>query len=338
MMKPFFTVIIPVYNRVNLLKLTLESLKRQTFENYEAFIIDDGSTDGTKEIFGKYSDEKRWKFLVMEKNKGQAHCRNVAIKQSSGRFITFLDADDLWLPYRLERFYEKISKNEKAGFIFSNGYILRDGSITGTFFKQTRKIPSGKLPAYMAISDYWLPYVTTNIAFAREVLDKTGLFREDMSHLEDMELYTKILRYCETDFIPEPLSVYRIHSLTKNPASLTLKWDKGIEDFLIAVDTASPSEKVKKELEEYVYYKQALVYMKNLQPEKAREYLKKVMDIRPSAKIIFAYMVSFLPKFIMLGLRFVYKITRRLRFSIISGDKFSDIKSWIKGIEDAAKN
>jgi len=274
-MKLLFTVIIPTYNRAALLRQALRSLELQTFNDYEAFVIDDGSTDETPRVFSEFSDQRKWNFIRLEKNHGQFYCRNLAIKKSKGKYITFLDSDDLWLPERLQKFAELIDKNPNAGFIFSNGYIMQDGIIIGKFFKENRKIPKGKLPPYMAISNYWLPYVTTNVAFVREAIDKVGYFREDMSHLEDMELYVRILRYYEVDYIPEPLSVYRIHPLTKDPKSLTLKWEKGIEDFLTALQTAQPPEEIRNLLKEYVYYQSGSCNGKKCLREVSKEIFKR---------------------------------------------------------------
>ncbi|HAT71230.1 MAG TPA: hypothetical protein DCS63_00240 [Elusimicrobia bacterium] len=306
---PLFTVIIPSYNRADLLRLTLKSLDAQTFADYEAFIIDDGSADATPQIFKEFEGRPRWNFVRFDVNRRQGGCRNYAMERAAGDYITFLDADDLWLPGRLTKFAALIKRNPEAGFIFSNGYILRDGRLAGKFFDEKRAVPRGKLPPYMAISDKWLPYVTTNVAFKKEALKKAGPFRTDMSHLEDMELYVKILRDWEADYIAEPLSVYRIHSLTSNPASLTLKWDDGIADFRTTLATASPEPAAERELKNYVYLKQAEVYLKNLQPAKAREYLFMASSRGPAFFKLLAG--TFLPRPALALLRSLYGLKRK---------------------------
>ncbi|MDD5688004.1 MAG: glycosyltransferase family 2 protein [Elusimicrobia bacterium] len=330
MKKPFFSVIIPTYNRANLLNQTLESLKMQIFSDYEAFVIDDGSSDETSEVFKKYSDNQNWNFIRLEKNKGQAYCRNLAIKQANGKFLTFLDADDVWLPGRLEKFYKLSIDNNDTGFIFSNGYIFQDNTIIGKFFRENRKIPTGKLYPYMAISNYWLPYVTTNVAFLKEAIAKIGYFREDMSHLEDMELYTKVLKYYKVDYIPEPLSVYRIHSLSKNPQSLTLKYEKGLEDFLISLDTANPPPEVSETLKNYVYYNQAVIYLKNGFGEKTRECIGKIGNKKNNYKTFLLYAFSFTPKFVLAILRFFYKKYRTLKLKAFAPEEFGKTEKWFK--------
>jgi glycosyltransferase involved in cell wall biosynthesis len=328
-MAKLFTVIIPSYNRAALLRLTLKSLAAQTFTDYEAFIIDDGSKDATPEVFKEFAGRSGWNFVRFETNRRQGGCRNHAMERAAGEYITFLDADDLWLPGRLEKFAELIRLNPAAGFVFSNGYILREGRLTGKFFEEGRAVPRGRLQPYMAISDKWLPYVTTNVAFKRAVLEKTGPFRQDLSHLEDMELYVKILRDWEADFIAEPLSVYRIHSLTSDPASLTLKWDDGIADFREALKTAAPETAARRELENYVYMKQAEVYLKNLQPAKAREYLALTHSRGPAWLKLFAG--SLLPAPALALLRRLYALKRKAAPS--SDAAMARTEAWVKELE-----
>jgi len=329
-MSPLFTVIIPSYNRAGLLRLTLKSLAAQTFTDYEAFIIDDGSRDATPEVFKEFAGRPGWNFVRFEANRRQGGCRNYAMERAAGDYITFLDADDLWLPQRLEKFAALVRLSPAAGFLFSNGYILRDGRLTGKFFEEGRAVPRGRLPSHMAISDKWLPYVTTNVAFKRAVLEKTGPFRQDLSHLEDMELYVKILRDWEADFIAEPLSVYRIHSLTSDPASLTLKWDDGIADFREALKTADPAPAARRELEDYVYLKQAEVYLKNLQPGKAREYLRLTHSRGPAwLKLLTG---SLLPAPALALLRRLYALKRKAAPS--SDAAMAEAEAWVKELEN----
>ncbi len=311
MTTPFFSVIITTFNRADLFREALASLARQSFADYEAFIIDDGSTDDTPAVFREFSGRPGWHFHRFDTNRRQAFARNFSIEKSSGAYITFLDADDYWLPQRLERFKRRIEECPGASFIFSNGSILQDGAITSRFFDGHADIPEGKLPPWYAISDLRLPYVTTNVAIRRDVLEKTGLFRLDMSHLEDMELYTKVLQHGEAAAIREPLSVYRVHALSDTPASLTLKWDDGIKDFLTALDTARPPARERQVLVDYVYLKQAVIYLKNGMGDKAREYLAPVAGHRVKMAVI--RICSRLPRPLLMAARALYRWQRRVR-------------------------
>ena len=169
------------------------SVLAQTEKDFECFIVDDGSTDDTGRVLGALPKDSRLKLLRMEKNGGQHACRNRAIKLSQGRFVTFLDSDDLYLPGRLAAFRRAAEERPAAGFWFSNAYVHRFGRVQGTLFDPARSIPQGKVPGWYAVGDKFLPYVTTNVAIRREAFDKHGVFREDLRILEDTELYARML-------------------------------------------------------------------------------------------------------------------------------------------------
>jgi len=244
MSNPFFSVIVTVYNRAKLTRIALKSISLQTFKDYEAFIIDDNSTENIKDIFKEFQNQKNWHFITFDKNYGNPYCRNYAIKRAKGKYLAFLDCDDIWLPEKLEYFHKKLSQNPEIGFLFSNGYILMDNLVISKFADENRKIPTGKLEPYMAISNKWLPYVTPNVAFIREAIEKIGFFREDMNQLEDMEFYVKLFKFYPIDYIPKPLGFYRVHSFHGKPASLSQRWEKGIEDFHTTLITASPPKEI----------------------------------------------------------------------------------------------
>lgn len=312
MAAPFFSVIIPAYNRPALLAMTLRSLASQEFKDFEAFIVDDCSTDETPDVARAFCEKYGWHFMRMEKNGGQARCRNAAISRCRGAYVTFLDADDLWLTRRLSVFHDTALAGHAAGFLFSNGFILQDNRITARFFDPSRRIPSGKLPPYMAISDHWLPYVTTNVALKRDVFDTCGTFREDMSHLEDMEFYVRVLREYPVACIPEPLSVYRIHPATAStPLSLTLKWDKGIEDFETTLVTARPPAEVEQDLKERIYRKQAVIYVKNMNGAQARAYFARLPRLTLTDRCWLV--LSYAPVPLLRVLRLLYAGARKFR-------------------------
>src|SRR5262249_39882767 len=104
--KPFFSIIIPTYNRDKKLLRALQSLNRQSFLNFEVLVCDDGSTDKTRELVDQFKKEKRFRDLhyFFEQNwGGPARPRNIGLRHSSAEWICFLDSDDLWYPDKLER-------------------------------------------------------------------------------------------------------------------------------------------------------------------------------------------------------------------------------------------
>jgi glycosyltransferase involved in cell wall biosynthesis len=93
---PFFSIIICTFNRASLLKRALRSLKKQSFQDFEVILVDDGSTDATKNVVKKY---KNVKYFFIKKS-GLVKSRNFGVSKSTGKYITFLDSDDEYLPKR----------------------------------------------------------------------------------------------------------------------------------------------------------------------------------------------------------------------------------------------
>ncbi len=100
---PLVTVVIPAYNREKFLPETIESVRTQTFQDWELIIVDDGSTDDTATIVSQLSKTDHRIRYIWQQNSERAVARNRGIKESRGAYIAFLDSDDLWLPNKLEK-------------------------------------------------------------------------------------------------------------------------------------------------------------------------------------------------------------------------------------------
>jgi glycosyltransferase involved in cell wall biosynthesis len=107
---PFFSIIIPVYNRADIIHISLDSIIEQTFHDYEIIVVDDGSKDDLKDSLVSYPDA----FYVRQENAGQGVARNTGIAHSRGEYICFLDSDDLWEKHYLEHLFHTIHKKENA--------------------------------------------------------------------------------------------------------------------------------------------------------------------------------------------------------------------------------
>ena len=96
------SVIIPTYNRGNLIIKSIKSVLNQTFKNLEVIVIDDGSSDNTEHLVNKITD-KRLKYVKLSSNKGSSNARNIGIKNANGQFISFQDSDDIFYPNKIEK-------------------------------------------------------------------------------------------------------------------------------------------------------------------------------------------------------------------------------------------
>ena len=196
------SIIMPSYNSEKFISKTIESVINQTYERWEIIIVDDCSPDNSNQIIEKYcKNDSRIKLIKLEQNSGPAVARNRAIEEAKGRYIAFLDADDLWLPEKLEKQLEFMQKNNMA-FTYS-GYKLvdEDDNALGVF------IPRKEL-TYEDILK------TNDIGCLTAIYDVQKLGKIYMPNIlkrQDYGLWLKILKQIgKTKGIVEPLAVYRI--------------------------------------------------------------------------------------------------------------------------------
>lgn len=113
------TVVTPTYNSADRIAMTIESVRAQTFADWEMIVVDDCSDDGTVDIVDEYAKlDPRVRWIKLEQNGGAAVARNAAIRAAQGRYISFLDSDDRWLPHKLEA-QLAFAKEHDAAFVFS---------------------------------------------------------------------------------------------------------------------------------------------------------------------------------------------------------------------------
>ena len=119
MNNPFFSVIIPTFNRAERIRTTIQSVLIQSFGDYELLVVDDGSTDGTRSVVEEFGDP-RIQYLGME-NRERGAARNAGVKASRGRYVTFLDSDDLWYPAHLDQVHRTLQARESPP-VFHQAY------------------------------------------------------------------------------------------------------------------------------------------------------------------------------------------------------------------------
>lgn len=141
MNKYLVSIVTPVYNSEKFISETIESIQSQTYRNWELLLIDDCSKDNSYEIIKNYmQNDDRIKYIKLEKNSGAAVSRNTGIKNAKGRFIAFIDSDDLWEAKKLEIQVKYMLEN-KLGFSFTSyRYIKEDGTRTNKIAKAPNKI------------------------------------------------------------------------------------------------------------------------------------------------------------------------------------------------------
>lgn len=202
---PVVSVIIPTYNRANLIGKAIKSVLEQTYQDFEIIVVDDGSTDNTVDIIkGFKKKDERFKYIRYKKNRGCSAARNAGIKVARGKYIAFQDSDDEWFQEKLEKQVE-VFKNAspEVGVVYAEFWRIKDNrktNIPPSWIKQKEDNIYKELLKGNFIG-------TPVVLVRKECFEKVGLFDEHISAFEDWELWIRISKYYHFKFIDKPLAV-----------------------------------------------------------------------------------------------------------------------------------
>ncbi len=205
-MLPVVSINLCCYNSEKYLRETLESIVSQTYKDWELVIIDDGSTDSTGTIIKEYLGRKLPIIYQYQQNHGLGYSRNEALKRSCGKYIAFIDHDDIWLPAKLELQVAVFNSQPDTDFVYTNYYVTRDRHRAVKYGKHQ---PDG-LVFEKFLHDY--PVHVSTAMVRREAIDKLGsLFNPELHLTEEYDLFMRILYSGTAAYISQPLATYRYH-------------------------------------------------------------------------------------------------------------------------------
>ena len=187
---PTVSVIIPTYNRASFLVDTIKSVLAQTYKHVEIVLVDDGSTDDTRIILHPYMDRITY---IYQENRGRSAARNTGIGTCSGKYLVFLDSDDLLLPEKLKRQVSFLESHPEVDLVYSDGYTLNDdGSLDSLEPHVTTFPPPDRtdLVAAFLRGNLFAPHTAL---LRRGCLDAESLFDESIAGLEDWDLWLRLL-------------------------------------------------------------------------------------------------------------------------------------------------
>jgi glycosyltransferase involved in cell wall biosynthesis len=311
---PRISVIIPTYNSAHYLREAIESVLDQTYKDLEIIVIDDGSTDNTKEIVKTYMDRI---IFLQQANSGPARARNLGIQKSSGEFVAFLDADDIWYPEKLERQIEIFLKNPQYGLVHSDALIrsVDNSQPDRLWFDFKRRVKSGKVFSdLLAECSIILP----SVIIRRQCLEETGCFDENLKIWEGYDLWLRVAYSYLIGFVDAPLFLRRIHSdnlFYNNLLYEILSLIRIMENWEEKALSLSKTDKetVKNNLRRQ-YCRLGIYYIGQCDPDNARPALKQSLEHRFSSIGITYYALAMLPPFV---LRFVRKTKRQIGFRAV---------------------
>lgn len=224
-MPPFFSVVIPTFNRAELLREAVQSVLDQTFGDFELIVVDDHSTDDTAQVIRSFSDP-RLSFLSNYRGRGGAGTRNAGIFRARGEWVAFLDDDDTWHPHKLSILHKKILEAGGSSGLIYTGYAQYD-------YKKRVETDS-RLPE----KEGWLQrellyknYIGTFsvVAIRTDLLLVAGGLDEEFLAMQDMELYARIARITKIAAIKENLSRIRLG----NKDRITVSPEKKLQSSLL---------------------------------------------------------------------------------------------------------
>jgi len=207
---PRVSVIIPVYNRAELVAQAVASVLGQTFQDFELIVVDDGSTDGTWDKLLSYGRKLR---ALRQDHRGAPAARNFGLRHAAGEYLAFLDSDDLWLPDKLARQVEYLDQHPEVALVHCDGWVVKGQEVPEHLnylptFYATRQPPHGPEAAARLMS---APISTPHILVRRQVVEKIGGFAEDLHLHEDADFYLRLLEARkQIGYVPEPLAIVRI--------------------------------------------------------------------------------------------------------------------------------
>lgn len=228
---PRFTVVIPCYNAKRWISATLKSVLAQTWPDLEIIVVDDGSSDGSADLVRSQFPSVT---LIKQVNRGVAAARNKGIANATGDWIAFIDADDIWLPGKLEAQWRLLSTQLNARMAYTAWYVWQctEPEPTNGFIEKLELEKSGEPSRWSGPSGWIYPELledccvwTSTVIAHRSLLDEIGVFDEKLPIGEDYDLWLRASRVTPILHVPAPLALYRMHpnSITKSAPAINFQ-------------------------------------------------------------------------------------------------------------------
>jgi glycosyltransferase involved in cell wall biosynthesis len=206
------TVIMPSYNHARFIGEAIESVLGQTFGDLELIIVDNASTDNTREVVGRYLADPRVRAIWREENGGVAVARNEGLALARGEFVAFLDSDDLWLPEKLEKQLPLFDGPLRPGLVYCDMYCFGESGVYPKTVFQARG-PGEPCPG-VALADLavrnWIQVPT--VVVRASCIAKVGLFDASLTRTDDYDMWLRIAAEYPLACVPEALAMYRLHA------------------------------------------------------------------------------------------------------------------------------
>jgi glycosyltransferase involved in cell wall biosynthesis len=213
---PEISVIIPAYNQGHYLSEALESVLAQDYPNFEVIVVDDGSSDHTAQVVQRFSDRRI--HYIFQENRGLPAARNTGIRAAQGKYLSFLDSDDRFLPKKLSLLKAEFASQPEIGLAAGQAKLIdQDGNLLGSSF-QSQQVNEAHC---LLLGN---PFHVGSVLLRRSWQEKVGFFDENLRSYEDWDFWLRLgLSGCTFQVIDQPVSLYRFHTdqMTRNGAQMT---------------------------------------------------------------------------------------------------------------------
>jgi glycosyltransferase involved in cell wall biosynthesis len=225
---PLVSVIIPTFNYSEFLPSAVDSALGQTVRDLEVLVIDDGSTDATRAVIARFSDHRLT--YHYQDNRGLAAARNRGIRLASGKYLAFLDADDLWLPGKLERQLPLLEVGGRLGLVYG-GYEVIDARGRVQAVRQPQAIEGDPL-ANLLLGNSVSGSATTSVVRAA-VFSCVGLFDESLEAAEDWDMWLRIASLFSLGLVKTTVAQIRVHpaNMSADPYRMDRSLQKVLDNF-----------------------------------------------------------------------------------------------------------
>jgi glycosyltransferase involved in cell wall biosynthesis len=290
--RPVVSVIMNCYNSAQYLAESIDSVYAQTFLDWEIIFFDNASTDESPTIARRY--DERLKYFRHEQTVPLGHARNLALKKAQGKYIAFLDCDDLWMHYKLSSQVELFEKDSDLGLVFSDAYFFSKSGMSFRIFPK-REPPQGKIFGAL-LRRYFLPMPT--IIIKRDVLDQVGGWFDERFHMvEDADLFMRIAYYFKVGYVHRVLAKRRMHenSWTFKKKELFPKEEEMLLDKFSSMWPSFTNEFSSEmmTMKAMIQYQYAVIKWEQGHNADARKHMKPYLSI--VKKIYVPYIFSYLP-------------------------------------------
>jgi glycosyltransferase involved in cell wall biosynthesis len=273
---PEVSVVITCYNYGGYVADCIDSVLGQSYSNYEVVIVNDGSTDNSEYEINRFLADSRIVY-VKQKNAGQAKALNVGIEKARGRFVAFLDADDLWEKTKLEK-QIPLFMNAGVGVVYSRAsFIDQQGRPVKFQLNPKRFEPRANLVTEYLITENFVPFCSSVVR--KECLEDVGWIDESLTTGTDWDLWLRISTRYKFAYVNEPLAFYRMHptQMSRNTEEMQKSADKIMANFLKRHPGAASRRAIRR-AKAYTYCNRAEVFRASNRRKAWRFYFKAIKE------------------------------------------------------------